>query len=111
MRHTPAAARHQTDPAPRSLTHTRLLCSLHSILGFHGTLLAEPVALLVGLSIAIFHPGLLSIAILDGMRKILHYSLVKPTKEGLYAALSKVRTLLPTACPPAELGVKSPCVS
>ena len=26
---------------------------------------------------------------LDGMRKIFHYSLVKPTKEGLYAALPK----------------------
>jgi len=58
-------------------------------LGFHGTLLAEPVALLVGLTIAIVHPGLLSIAVLDGMLKVLHYSLVKPTKEGLYAALPR----------------------
>jgi len=58
-------------------------------IGFHGTLLAEPVALAVGLIVALVSPGLLSIAILDGMRKIFHYSLVKPTKEGLYAALPR----------------------
>ena len=58
-------------------------------LGFHGTLLVEPLALFAGLIIAIVHPGLVSIAILDGMRKILHYSLVKPTKEGLYAGMPK----------------------
>jgi len=67
------------------------LCFSHVLrfLGFHGTLLAEPIALLCGLTVAILHPGLLSIAILDGLRKVVHYSLVKPTKEGLYAALPR----------------------
>ena len=54
-----------------------------------GTLLAEPLAILVGLSIAIVQPGLLSIAFLDGLRKVTHYSLIKPTKEGLFAALPR----------------------
>jgi AAA family ATP:ADP antiporter len=57
------------------------------VFGFHGTLLIEPVILMVGLAAAIVHPGLLSIAVLDGGRKIIHYALLKPTKEGLYAAL------------------------
>ena len=59
------------------------------VLGFHGTLLAEPLALAGGLIVAIVRPGLLSIAILDGVRKVVHYSLAKPTKEGLYAALPR----------------------
>jgi AAA family ATP:ADP antiporter len=60
------------------------LCFSHILkwLGFHGTLLAEPVAMAVGLIFSIASPGLLSIAMLDGMRKVFHYSLVKPTKEG-----------------------------
>ena len=67
------------------------LCFSHVLkwLGFHGTLLAEPVALMLGLVIAIVHPGLASIAVLDGMRKVLHYSLVKPTKEGLWSSAPK----------------------
>ena len=67
------------------------LCFSHVLrcLGFHGTLLAEPLAVLAGLVFAIVHPGLLSIACLDGLRKVLHYSLVKPTKEGLYASLER----------------------
>eukprot|EP00966_Prymnesium_polylepis_P230510 5334094-Prymnesium_polylepis.1 len=31
----------------------------------------------------------LSIAILDGGRKVIHYALAKPTKEGLYAAMPR----------------------
>ena len=48
------------------------LCFSHILkcLGFHGTLCAEPIALIIGLSIAIVHPGLASIAVLDGMRKV-----------------------------------------
>ena len=44
---------------------------------------------MLGLLVAIVNPGLVSIAFLDGLRKIVHYSLVKPTKEGLYANLPK----------------------
>lgn len=67
------------------------LCFSHILryLGFNGTLLAEPLAMGVGLCIAIVRPGLLSIAFLDGFRKVVHYSLAKPTKEGLYASLPK----------------------
>ena len=71
------------------LVQTFFFSHILKLLGFHGTLLAEPVALAVGLIVAIVHPGLLSIALLDGMRKVFHYSLVKPTKEGLYAALPR----------------------
>lgn len=53
------------------------------------TLLVEPLGIITGLCVALVHPGILSIALLDGLRKVIHYSLVKPTKEGLYAALSK----------------------
>lgn len=31
--------------------------------------------------------GLLAIALLDGARKVVHYALAKPTKEGLYSAM------------------------
>jgi len=58
-------------------------------LGFHGTLLTEPIIIAIGLMVAAVYPGLLSIAFLDGARKVVHYSLLKPTKEGLYAALPK----------------------
>ena len=71
------------------IVQTLFFSHILKILGFNGTLVAEPVALMVGLITAIVHPGLLSIAILDGMRKVFHYSLVKPTKEGLYAAFPK----------------------
>jgi len=64
------------------------------LLGFHGTLLAEPVAIMVGLVVAIVQPGLLSIAFLDGFRKVVHYAFVKPTKEGLYASMSKEVTFI-----------------
>jgi len=67
------------------------LCFSHVLQrgGFHGTLTAEPIAMAAGLCAVLVHPGLLSIALLDGLRKVVHYSLVKPTKEGLYAALPK----------------------
>ena len=64
------------------------------MLGFHGTLLAEPVAIMLGLVVAIVQPGLLSIAFLDGFRKVVHYAFVKPTKEGLYASVSKEVTFI-----------------
>jgi AAA family ATP:ADP antiporter len=69
----------------------QLLCFSHILrwLGFHGTLVAEPLAMGLGLCISIVSPGLLSIAFLDGLRKVVHYSLAKPTKEGLYASLPK----------------------
>eukprot|EP00966_Prymnesium_polylepis_P289999 6698838-Prymnesium_polylepis.1 len=56
-------------------------------LGTTRTLLAEPLALAAGLTVTIVQPGIASIALLDGLRKVVHYSLLKPTKESLYAAL------------------------
>ena len=67
----------------QSLCFSRVLKHL----GTTRTLLAEPLALALGLLTAIFRPGIASIALLDGLRKIVHYSLLKPTKESLYAAL------------------------
>ena len=55
--------------------------------GFRGALVAEPAIVMLGLLANCVQPGLLSIALLDGARKIVHYALMKPTKEGLYAAL------------------------
>jgi AAA family ATP:ADP antiporter len=58
-----------------------------SKIGTTATLLCEPLALALGLVCTIIQPGIASIAILDGFRKVVHYSLLKPTKESLYAAL------------------------
>lgn len=57
--------------------------------GFQGTLVTEPVVVAAFLSASLFLPGLLPIAILDAVRKVTHYSLVKPAKEGLYASMPK----------------------
>lgn len=67
----------------QSLCFSRVL----SILGTTNTLLMEPLALVAGLLATIVRPGIASIALLDGLRKVVHYSLLKPTKESLYAAL------------------------
>jgi len=67
----------------QSLCFSRVL----SKLGTTNTLLMEPLALAAGLLVTIFRPGIASIALLDGLRKVVHYSLLKPTKESLYAAL------------------------
>ena len=48
------------------IVQTLFFSHILKYLGFHGTLLAEPVALMLGLVIAIVHPGLASIAVLDG---------------------------------------------
>ena len=69
------------------LVQLLLFSHLLNALGFHRTLLIEPAAIGVGLVLAVVRPGLLSIAVLDGLRKVAHYAVGKPTKEGLYAAL------------------------
>ncbi|KAL1510496.1 hypothetical protein AB1Y20_006800 [Prymnesium parvum] len=55
--------------------------------GFHGAMVAEPIVVVCGLIINCLQPGLLSISLLDGGRKVVHYALAKPTKEGLYSAM------------------------
>ena len=54
---------------------------------FIGALLLEPCVVALGLCASALAPGLLAVALLDGGRKVAHYALLKPTKEGLYAAL------------------------
>ena len=71
--------------ASQSFCFSRIL----SKIGTTKTLLAEPLALAAGLLCTIVQPGIASIALLDGLRKVVHYSLLKPTKESLYAALPK----------------------
>ena len=56
--------------------------------GFALAMVCEPVVVAIGLAISCVRPGLLSIALLDGARKVVHYALLKPAKEGLYAALT-----------------------
>ena len=63
-------------------------------LGARGTLLAEPLVVSAGLAASIIRPGLLSIALLDGGRKVVHYAIVKPTKESLYTGMSRDAQLL-----------------
>ena len=67
----------------------QVFCFSHllRLLGPRGALVFEPIIVALGLGVNFVHPGLLSIALLDGGRKVLHYALLKPTKEGLYAAL------------------------
>ena len=57
------------------------------LIGVRGALVVEPVIVAIGLFLNCVHPGLLSVALLDGGRKVIHYALLKPTKEGLYAAM------------------------
>ena len=69
------------------LVQTFCFSRVLSKIGTTNTLLIEPLALGCGLLVTIVRPGIASIALLDGLRKVVHYSLLKPTKEGLYAAL------------------------
>ena len=66
--HAPQAQPLRLDAAatPRRF---QTLCFSHVLkwIGFHGTLLAEPLAIACGLVIAIVQPGLLSIAVCNGM--------------------------------------------
>ena len=56
--------------------------------GFQGALLIVTFTTLVGFLPVLIQPGIHTIAFLDASRKVAHYSLAKPTKEGLYASLS-----------------------
>ena len=58
-----------------------------ALLGVRGAMLAEPIIVAIGLFVNCVHPGLLSIALARRRRKVIHYALLKPTKEGLYAAM------------------------
>ena len=62
--------------------------SLVNCLGFTMSLLMEPLAIVAGMCALMLRPGVLSIMLLDGTRRVVHYALLKPVKESLYVGMS-----------------------
>ena len=50
-------------------------------------LLLEPAIMLIALVAYEANPGLVALVLLDGGRRTIHYALMKPAKESIYAQL------------------------
>ena len=57
-------------------------------IGVTGALLVLPSSLLASFIPLLIRPSVYTIALVDAARRVIHYALNKPTKEGLYAAMS-----------------------
>lgn len=56
-------------------------------IGLPAVLVLEPLSALAGLVAYAVYPGLASIILLDGVRKVVHYSVMKPARESIFSQL------------------------
>ena len=60
---------------------------LTKLLGVTSMLMLEPFSAFIGLVAYAAYPGLVSIVLLDGVRKVVHYSFLKPVRESIFSQL------------------------